>query len=309
MSRSTPDPIYVLRGTDSPVAYLKFIDIDNLLSGSYNGTIYIWCMDSKRIKYKISAHPDTSVLYCECIDKSCVITQGRSGVIKKWMITESEWKETGTLQCLEMGFCRCCIINNRTLAAPSSITSEVIVYDLDTLKVISQLSPDSSNGKLGMCMNIKNGDGNIDERRILIGYEDGSIALWDLRNKKIVDKLKVHHDSVMCLDYSPDINKGFSGSVNEEIKSWTICENKLSELSSVQTTNDGFNDVIIRSDGKILATAGWDGNIRVFGTKRLKPLAVLDYHKESVQCLTFSEDNILACGSKDTLISLWNIYN
>ena len=143
---------------------------------------------------------------------------------------------------------------------------------------------------------------------LLTGYEDGSIVLWDLRQNKMMDKLKVHQDAVMCMDFSGTLNKGYSGSVNEDIYSWTVSDNKLATSISVKTTNAGFNDTLVRKDGKIVVLTGWDGNIRIFGAKKLKPLAVLNYHKQSVHCLAFSDDNILACGSKDELISLWDIY-
>lgn len=155
-----------------------------------------------------------------------------------------------------------------------------------------------------MCMKIK----RADDKRLLIGYEDGSVASWDIRQNKMVDRLKVHTDAVMCMDYSSELNKGFSGSVSEHLRSWVSSGDKLNMDISVTTTNPGFNDALVRNDGKVVIFAGWDGNIRIFGAKKLKPLAVLNFHNESVHCLAFCEDNILACGSKDKLISLWDIY-
>jgi WD40 repeat protein len=78
--------------------------------------------------------------------------------------------------------------------------------------------------------------------------------------------------------------------------------------NEIITKNPGFNQILIRKDQKIVAAAGWDSHVRIFTAKKLKPLAVLSYHKENVQCLTFSTDNILSCGSKDHHISLWEIY-
>lgn len=156
-------------------------------------------------------------------------------------------------------------------------------------------------------MKIKRFD-ETDVRKILIGYENGSIALWDFRQSDIVHRLKIHADAVMCLDYSPLQNKGFSGSAVEDLCSWKILNDKINMDSSTKATNPGFNDTLIRKDGKLVVFAGWDGNIRIFGAKKFKPLAVLNYHKGSVHCLAFSEDNILACGSKDEQITLWDIY-
>jgi len=77
--------------------------------------------------------------------------------------------------------------------------------------------------------------------------------------------------------------------------------------------NAGISDITIRPDKKILATAGWDHRIRIFGWKNLKPLAVLDYHTATVHCVSFSDhknpsERLLAAGSKDHRISVWSIY-
>lgn len=80
-----------------------------------------------------------------------------------------------------------------------------------------------------------------------------------------------------------------------------------------ELVNAGISDITIRPDKKILATAGWDHRIRIFGWKRLKPLAVLDYHTATIHCVSFSDhssprDRLLAAGSKDQRISVWSIY-
>ncbi|XP_060105889.1 guanine nucleotide-binding protein subunit beta-like protein 1 isoform X3 [Heteronotia binoei] len=81
-----------------------------------------------------------------------------------------------------------------------------------------------------------------------------------------------------------------------------------------QLTNPGIADVTLRPDKKILATAGWDHRIRIFGWKKLKPLAVLDYHTAAVHCVAFSDHSqpsqrLMAAASKDHRISVWAIYN
>ena len=51
----------------------------------------------------------------------------------------------------------------------------------------------------------------------------------------------------------------------------------------------------------------------MFGFKKGKPLAILNYHSATVTCVAFpgpsAEDrNFLVCGSKDKRISLWRLY-
>lgn len=113
-------------------------------------------------------------------------------------------------------------------------------------------------------------------------------------------------------------------------------QGRLENKYSVDIKNAGVADIAIRNDCKIFASGGWDGRythlvttfghlstllwcnycrIRVFGFKKGKPLAILNYHSATVNCLTFAgvcgppeDKNMLVCGSKDKRISLWKIY-
>lgn len=54
--------------------------------------------------------------------------------------------------------------------------------------------------------------------------------------------------------------------------------------------------------------------LKVYGWKKLQPLAYLNYHTETVNSLDFSDEfpnwgQLMAAGSKDSRISLWSIYN
>ncbi|KJZ79464.1 hypothetical protein HIM_00933 [Hirsutella minnesotensis 3608] len=59
-------------------------------------------------------------------------------------------------------------------------------------------------------------------------------------------------------------------------------------LKSVNTKHSGQQSLSVRSDGRIFATAGWDSNIRVYSSKTLKELAVLQWHKVGSYAVTFA---------------------
>jgi WD40 repeat protein len=203
-----------------------------------------------------------------------------------------------------LGFCPGAILkHDNLLALPSDKTSAVDLYNIKTLKKVGSFN--DSGSKFGMTMTIK----SVSETsQFVVGYEDGSVGLWDSKQSNIVDKSKFFEECVMCLDYNSVANLGICGSPSDELSSWNIMEGLINKTTTLKVTNPGFNDVRIRGDHKILATAGWDHQVRIFGVRKLKPLAVLSYHKDSVQCLAFSHDNLLACGSKDQHISLWKIF-
>ncbi|KAK7222070.1 hypothetical protein V2G26_010073 [Clonostachys chloroleuca] len=55
------------------------------------------------------------------------------------------------------------------------------------------------------------------------------------------------------------------------------------------TKHSGQQGLKIRSDGKIFATAGWDGNLRIYSCKTLKELAVLQWHKVGCYAVAFAD--------------------
>ncbi|KHN99344.1 WD40/YVTN repeat-like-containing domain protein [Metarhizium album ARSEF 1941] len=57
----------------------------------------------------------------------------------------------------------------------------------------------------------------------------------------------------------------------------------------INTKHSGQQSLEVRSDGAILATAGWDSKIRLYSCKTLRELAVLKWHKEGAYAVTFSD--------------------
>lgn len=96
--------------------------------------------------------------------------------------------------------------------------------------------------------------------------------------------------------------------------------NKFHQESTFTLPNPGISEICIRNDGKLCAVAGWDHRIRLFSGKSRAPLAILKHHTSNVTCLDFAQAPgnpsgvpagpawLMAAGSKDTEISIWNLY-
>ncbi|XP_045196331.1 guanine nucleotide-binding protein subunit beta-like protein 1 homolog isoform X5 [Mercenaria mercenaria] len=149
MRRPAPDPIYSLRGSSSALSFLKFQGNETLYSGNYDGAVFEWSMETRRVVSNFSAHPGHSILYLDFSNDSHLITHGRDGLVKIWAKNETGMRQNGELKCSDTGFCGSCLLADGTLAVPGFNQSEVDVYDLNTVKVISQLKHDNSNKKCG----------------------------------------------------------------------------------------------------------------------------------------------------------------
>lgn len=110
------------------------------------------------------------------------------------------------------------------------------------------------------------------------------------------------------------------------------------------TKHAGQQSLVVRSDGRLLATGGWDARVRLYSARTLKEVAVLKWHKQGVYAVAFAaildaaelrsdaaEDGVakravglsrlqqqreekmqskhwVAAGAKDGKVSLWEVF-
>lgn len=178
---------------------------------------------------------------------------------------------------------------------------------------------------------------------VAAGYESGHVALWRLNSRtnkwETAYLNKPHSQPVLSVDIAPSMNCFFSSSADAILARHPLVEGEV-DTKTLQTKHAGQQSLSVRGDGKIFATAGWDGRVRVYATKGMKELAVLKWHKEGCYATVFAEiidDEVdtadesitsagreltvsqqrilksqtthwLAAGSKDGKVSLWDIY-
>ena len=205
-------------------------------------------------------------------------------------------------------------------------------------------SPKDTNTGMIMSIGVVYGSNQL---TVLAGYESGHAVVWQQNRSskqwQVTYMNKSHTQPVLSLDYAPDKKHFFTSSADAIIARHPLLEHKASETKAAQMRHAGQQSLRVRSDGRIMATAGWDGRLRVYSPKTMKELAVLKWHKEGCYALTFAQirestepfgsrgvgsadvvkreltvseqrtakatsTHWLAAGSKDSKISLWDIY-
>nr|XP_015221364.1 PREDICTED: guanine nucleotide-binding protein subunit beta-like protein 1 [Lepisosteus oculatus] len=294
MAVPPPDPLFVLRGSGTPVNTLHFSCRDAvtplLFSGSAKGTIHIWNLTTHRAERTLDGHGGASVLWLSTLRSADALISSPTTLKQK--------------KRFENGWIR--------FQIKTDLSLQVRIIELPSKMPVCSLKPEAKLG-MPMCLKLWQPDSGCSPQ-LLVGYEDGTIALWDLSQRKQLSHLAAYSQPVMCLDFDQGKLRGVSGSSETVIKSWSLDgQQRLQLQDSVEVVNPGISQLCIREDRKILASAGWDHRIRVFGWKKLKPLAVLQYHMDSVHCVSFSDhrepsQRLMAAGSKDRRISVWSIY-
>lgn len=238
------------------------------------------------------------------------------------------------------------------LASPNGLDNGGMdVFQLPSEQRVSKLQSDK-NSNAGMVMSTRIFyDSAINRLMLVMGYEDGQIAVYARKNQNVMpvwiwERLassKPHTQPVLSLDVSPDHTFILTSSADATLAKFTMPDGVLGPIDphkTNKTKHAGQQDLSIRSDGRVFATAGWDKNIRVFSAKTLKELAVLQWHQEGCYAIAFADvdpsttntetsqavvsnamekfkrdrdekihnTHWLAAGSKDGKISLWDVY-
>ncbi|XP_048819922.1 guanine nucleotide-binding protein subunit beta-like protein 1 isoform X1 [Lagopus muta] len=325
MAQPPPGPRFVLRGSSAAVHALRFScggeepAVPILFSGSENGFIHVWNLKTHRVDAALDGHGRKSVFWLEKMDgEDRLLSQGRDQRICLWDLAEGRTAVTDSVFTENVGFCRSSLLKvaqgRWLMATAAKALEEVQVLELPSKTSVCTLKPEMS-AKLGMPMCLKLWQGSCGSQpSLLAGYEDGSVLLWNLSTGKVLSQLICHQEPVMSLDFDSEKAKGISGSSEKVLSIWSLNEQQNLQVQKThRLVNAGISDITIRPDKKIVATAGWDHRIRIFGWKKLKPLAVLDYHTATVHSVSFSDhssptDRLLAAGAKDHRISIWSIY-
>ena len=171
----------------------------------------------------------------------------------------------------------------------------------------------------GMCMAVKLFQDAQGKILLAVGYEGGHVVIWSIpvekeRNRNFLKPLalgKLHSEPIMALEIDGLGTTGVSGSAEDKLIAFTIdySSGVVAALSSIDVRKEGVADVAVRGDGKLLASAGWDGKVRVYKRATGKALAVLKYHSQAASAVAFSpQTHVLASGARDGTVALWDVY-
>uniref|UniRef100_A0A8C3VWY4 G protein subunit beta 1 like n=1 Tax=Catagonus wagneri TaxID=51154 RepID=A0A8C3VWY4_9CETA len=315
-----PDPQFVLRGTQSAVHALHFCEEAQgqghplLLSGSLRGLVHIWSLQTRRVVATLDGHGGQCVTWLQTLPQGPqLLSQGRDLKLCLWDLAEGRNTIMDSVHLESVGFCRGSILAGGQprwlLAVPGNGSDEVQILEMPSKTSVCSLKPEAgARPGMPMCLQLWQADSSP-RPLLLAGYEDGSVALWDVSAQKVCSRIACHTEPVMGLDVDSQKARGISGSAEKALAVWSVDERQTLQVRRThQLTNPGIADIKIRPDRKILATAGWDHRVRVFLWKTMKPLAVLTFHSSTVHCVAFAANSLLAAGSGDHRISIWSLY-
>ncbi|XP_015602838.1 guanine nucleotide-binding protein subunit beta-like protein 1 [Cephus cinctus] len=315
-----PDPIYLLRGDMGPVHSLLFRVspyIEHLYAAAESGKIHIWDLRRNKVfsKFIVGKNP---CLNLHIIGDERLITQEKGGTVNLWNPSKAIWVQEKSIDTGYCGFCRSQMLSEDILLVPLK-ESSIGAFSLKTCSIEYKLEPSQlTEGatNLGEVMTLK----PIvlqDKELVLISYESGDIALWDISAKKVINWLKVE-SCPMAVEFDMSHMRGIVGSPTEKLQVFDLSKTHVLSLKTTLTLkNPGTSVITTRPDAKVFTAGGWDGRLRIFSWKTLRPLVVLDQHRATILDVVYSNSKVeaydskcvMAAAGKDGTVSLWNLYN
>ncbi|KAF2354190.1 WD40 repeat [Trinorchestia longiramus] len=328
----------------------------HIAAGMQNGQICVWDLKTKVQIACWQAHAyDCAVLAIKSITPTKLVSMGRRDSLKLWHVDPSFATETSSSEAKSsesspekeasslrtnrvvpvcktqiplgdyLGFASCDVfkqLNCIVAAMPGGPQDAVSVWSVDDRIKICQLRVNETT-KVGSVMQLK----WVEKRNrvsLLVAYESGDLCLWDWSNRDL-HSIACIKGTPVSLEYDQSLGSGILGTTEDGIFIFSISSSlDLTIVKEITLSNQGLGCCISRPDSKLYATGGWDNMIRIFSWHKHKPLAVLDYHGNSVSCLHYSAsravssdgagpisagaEHVLAAGSLDNSVSLWKIY-
>uniref|UniRef100_A0A336LNG7 CSON015331 protein n=1 Tax=Culicoides sonorensis TaxID=179676 RepID=A0A336LNG7_CULSO len=313
MALLPPDPVFTLNHRKmGSINSLCFHQNERLFVATKKGQIYLYDLQTNRSTFNmnIGENPLISIHHTE----DSLISMEKGGTLKSFSLTNNGYKMANEIQLNHSGFCRLDYDSQSNILIAPKNENTVSVLAVDTFEESQSLSLNSES-RTGVISSVKylNIQG---QPYVLAGYESGILNLWDLRMSNVLAS-EQFDQFLTSIDYDLVTNRGIITSISDKISLFSINmkSSVITKKADLPIKNPGVHCVKIRKDLKVFVTAGFDGRLRVFSWKSLRPLAVLSDHKGDLMDIAFSngpvsfwKSNIMAAGGSDGKITLWDIY-
>ncbi|KAI5854043.1 WD40-repeat-containing domain protein [Tricharina praecox] len=369
-------PSYILRGHAQPIHSLTFLcNNTHLLSADAAGICILWTLSTRRPLAVWASHTASILSVAEWTPVSPsgstdqrIITHGRDHKLRVWKFPRpsddvasalpidnggsitgrAPWLVSAlSVNALNFcGFAHCPVRDEdpdtegytpTLIAVPSPLESAAVdIFSLpSTTRVHARIQASTQTG-MAMALSLH---WVAEVLTLIAGYESGHVVVFSHQegvwNETYISQ--AHTQPVLGLSVAPQGEWILTTAADALLVRHALGQEGAGK--KVDTKHAGQQAVAVRSDGKIFATAGWDGRFRVFSAKTMKELAVLKWHTVGCYAVAFAEiladkegdgqagtevarplsvdearvgresgKHWIAGGAKDGKVSLWEVY-
>ena len=155
---------------------------------------------------------------------------------------------------------------------------------------------------------VKSIDISCDSLLIATGADDKSVKLISVNDKKLQANLLGHTNWVKTVRFSRDALLVASGSDDKSLKLWDTFKKKLVHDFNSGEHKGAVNCVRFHPDNSCLATACYDGKIRIFDVRSKQLVQCYKEHERPATCVSFHPSgNFLSSTAYDNTIKIYDL--
>lgn len=289
-----PPPLTVLRGHKASVTSICFFP-EKIASCSNKCELLVWDIKTRRIIKTFHEYADGDDGFLRVVtNDNAIFANSRLGQIFAYDFEGNLKHQVRTD--ISSGFAGCRLLGSDLWFA-DAFNGRLMIFDINA----GSFFPGAEFKNHGMIMDLSVYGNNF----IGVAMEDSSVALFDSRN--VAEPLWKNEmklsDPLISLAIVNE-NRCILGTAQKDV--YDVTESAKTVLYTMP--HPGIDDITIRCDGRIWATAGWDGRVRLFDAKKGNALAILKHHRGGIHTVAFATDGLLASGGDDRGIALWSLY-
>lgn len=275
------------------------------VTGGEDDKAYVWRVSDGDVLFECTGHKDSVTCAVFSHDSSLVATGDMSGMIKVWKVETKEeiWSfEVGDLEWLEWHPCAPVL-----LAGTDEGNVWMWKVPAGDCKTFQSAACQATSGKVFP-----------DGKRAVVGYEDGSVRVWDLKQGNAIHVIKGqdgHQGALTCLACNKDGSLVLTGSVDGGAKLINTTTGKVLGAFSVEglskSSKDGEETNSVESVGfcnilPLIAVAYLDGTLAIYDLSS-QSLRHRCQHEAGIVHLQWEDaSSVVSTCSLDGALRLWD---
>ncbi|MFH1764998.1 MAG: WD40 repeat domain-containing protein, partial [Gemmatimonadota bacterium] len=268
-------------------------DADRVVSGSKDGTLIIWKVDTAEVEWVLTGHdaPVTSCGYSP--DGDSIVSGDEDGTIRLWDAESGD--EWGVREGHSGAVTASAYSRDGELLATGSEDGTLVVWDAGSEEERAVLS--SPNGPVRGCAFSPEGD------LFFSLSDDGTLTTWDGATFERVKELRGPVDSVTCCSFSHDCRWVVSAA-GETPTVWDTTEGTV--LARCTDHTGLVRCCAFSPDGEQVISGGDDRTLRAWSASTGSGKTLGGHAMALGACAYSPAGNLIVTGSHDGGIGIWN---